>query len=174
MFNYVKNMKASVQDAVARYGMMAGAGAILVVALGFLLGALWVFAAREWGALITNLAFAGGFTLIALIMFAVARARRVEPPTVEDLRDEVQARIAETASNLVSTAEHKVNRFVSQAEYRVSSLAKSAGDQMSQAAGFAPELLQTARDKSFKAGVIPPLLGAFMVGLNIAVRMRRR
>ncbi len=174
MFAYVRNMKAAAKDTVARYGMTAAAGAILVVALGFLLGALWVFLAREWGSLNTNLVFAAAFTAIALIVFLVARSRHVDPPTVDDLKDEVEAKIAETANHLVNLAEHKVNRFVSQAENRVTNLARNAGQQMTQAAGFVPELAQAARGKAFQAGIIPPLLGAFMVGLNLAMRTRRK
>lgn len=174
MFNYVQNMKAAAKDTAARYGMTAAAGAIFVVALGFLLGALWVWMARQWGALNTNLAFAGAFAVIALITLAVARSRHVEPPTVEDLRDEVEAKIAETANHLINKAEAKVNRFVGETEARVTNLARSTTDQITQAVGFTPELMQAARGKAFQAGIIPPLLGAFMVGLNLAVKMRRK
>lgn len=174
MLNYVTNMRAAAKDAAARYGMTAGAAVIFLIAVAFLIAALWVFTARHWGSLVTNLAFAGGFAVLGAIILAVARSYRVAAPSVEDLRDEVEAKLVDKASALVDQAELRVNRFVARTEHRVSHLARSAGDQMSQAAGFTPELLDTVRTNSFRAGIVPPLMGAFLLGLNFAVRARRR
>ncbi len=174
MLNYITNMRAALKDAAARYGMTAGAAVVLLIAIAFLIAALWVFTARHWGSLATNLAFAAGFAVIGGIILAVAKSRKVEPPSVDELRAEVEQKVMATASHLVGQAEARVNRFVATTEQRVSNMARGASDQMVQAVGFTPELIETARRGSFKAGVIPPLLGAFMVGLNIAVRMRKR
>ena len=123
MLNYVTNMRAAAKDAAARYGMTAGAAVIFLIAVAFLIAALWVFTARHWGSLVTNLAFAGGFAVLGAIILAVARSYRVAAPSVEDLRDEVEAKLVDKASALVDQAELRVNRFVARTEHRVSHLA---------------------------------------------------
>lgn len=206
MFDYARNMQLAVKDMARRSAVKAAAGGIMVVGLGFLLAALWSWLATElgWGSTYASLAIGGAFLVIGLIAISAAGRVRHQPPTTDDLKREVEARIslvADAASNraraeamrIVDTATGRVSdivdraagsasRFVSETEHKVRDLTRDTAAM----AGLTPENIEaakeTAQDYAEKAqraansnpGSMAKLIGAFAVGVAVASKLRGR
>lgn len=152
MFDYAQRLQLALKDTARRSAMKAIAGVILVVALGFLIAALWSFLAHnlEWGPALASLAVGGGFVLIAVILLLAARKARHEMPTTEDLRKEVEARITlakdaaidkgrAEAERMMDIAGNKVVSLMDEASFRANKLADDTERRVYGAARHAAE-----------------------------------
>ncbi|MBK4217286.1 phage holin family protein [Paracoccus caeni] len=195
MFDYAQRLKLALGDTARRTGLKVGAGAVLVVGLGFLLAALWSWLAHDldWGPTFASLTVGGGFILIALILLLMARKPKHVMPTSDDLKREVEARVTlakeaavervrgeanrvldmagNKATSLMDDASYRANKLASDAERKVMGVAQSVGltsDRLS-AAGD-----KVARASDSNAGSMAKLLGAFAVGVTLAAKLQER
>ncbi|MDO5630268.1 MAG: phage holin family protein [Paracoccus sp. (in: a-proteobacteria)] len=171
MFDYARNMKLALEDTARRTAIKAAAGVVIAVGAGFLLAALWSFLATDlgWGSTMASLAVGGGFVVMGILVMLVAGKVRHQPPTTDDLKAEVEARINLAADAAMNRAQAEAARFADMAENRVHSLidrasyqaSKVVGDAERSAYGFArntarsvgltAENLNTAQEKADEA-----------------------
>lgn len=139
MFDYARNMKLALQDMARRTAFKAAAGVVIAIGAGFLLAALWSFLANDlgWGPTLASLAVGGLFVVIGIVVITLAGKVRHQPPTTEDLKAEVEARLSLAADAAVNRAHVEANRFVDMAENKVHSLIDRAGYQASKVVGDA-------------------------------------
>lgn len=136
MFDYAQRLQLALKDTARRSGMKAAAGVILVVALGFLIAALWSFLAHNlgWGPALASLVIGGVFVLAAVILLLASRKPKHEMPTTEDLRKEVEARVTlardaavdkarAEAERMMDVAGNKVVALMDEASFRANKLA---------------------------------------------------
>ena len=86
-------------DAMRRIALMAAAGVVLLVALGFVTAAAFIATAQHWGSLIAALVFGAGFLVLALILMVLAgqtgrRDRRLMRMEAEARQAQAQAMAA--------------------------------------------------------------------------------
>lgn len=137
MFDYTRNMQLALTDRLRRAGLMAGAGAVLLIAAGFLLAALWTWLAwhLHWGPLYASLAIGGGFLVIGLVMAGMAGKPRHRTPTTDELKAEIEqklnlaadvavAKVSDAADLAMDRASQKAGHLMEAAEQRVHSLAE--------------------------------------------------
>lgn len=198
MFDYARNMKLALADTARRTAIKAVAGVVAALGLGFLLAALWSFLASPaymgWGPMYASLAIGGGFILIALIALMMSRKVKHEPPTVDDLKGEVSARLDLAMSRAADAAEKRVQNFTDRAEQKVAGLVDSVGfrandlasraerkaetltreatESVVRSSGMTPEMANALGRFGERAAILPPLVGAFVVGLNLASRFQ--
>lgn len=202
MFDYARNMKLAVQDTLRRSAMKAAAGVVMLIGLGFLLAALWTYLAEGlgWGAMNASLAVGGGFLAIGVILLLVGSRVAHEPPTTDDLKSEIEARLTLATNAAVDRARSEVLRVVDDASDRANALMDRAG---STASRFVSDTEDTLRSTARKAGLtsdnigvmrnkaedialdakaaadsnlgsMAKLLGAFAVGVTLAAKLRER
>lgn len=92
-----RNAAARARATARRATLLAVAGLCLLLALGFLTAAGWTALALWQGSLRASLIFAGGFLLLALLVWLIARRR---PPAttssdIEALQAQAQALLAQ-------------------------------------------------------------------------------
>lgn len=206
MFDYAQRLQLALKDTARRSAMKAAAGAILAVAAGFLVAALWSFLAHDmdWGPALASLAVAALFIMVGLILFVMSKNARHEMPTTDDLRKEVEARVALAtnaavekarfeAERVVDMAGNKVSSLMDEASYRATKLADDTERRVfgvarsaAQAVGFTQSNLDTVRSKvedaqdtlsranSSNAASMAKLLGAFAIGVTLAAKLRER
>ncbi|MTE02162.1 phage holin family protein [Paracoccus sp. YIM 132242] len=128
MFDYAQRLQLALKDTARRSAMKAAAGVILVVAVGFLIAALWSFLAHDlgWGPALASLVIGGVFVLIAIILLAVSKKPKHEMPTTEDLRKEVEARITLAKDAAIDKARSEAERMMDVAGNKVVSLMDEA------------------------------------------------
>ncbi|MFD1881524.1 phage holin family protein [Paracoccus pacificus] len=191
-------MKLALADTARRTGIKAAAGVVAAIGAGFLIAALWTFLARreylDWGPLWASVAVGGVFVVVALIVMSMAGRVRHQPPSVDDLRDEMQTRVnlamsraadqaeakvyefANLAENkvkgLVDSVGFKANDLANRAERKVESLTRDAGETVVRATGMSPETVNMLGSFGKRAAVLPPLIGAFMIGMKVAERVQ--
>lgn len=94
-----RNAAARARATARRAVLLAVAGLCLLLALGFLTAAGWTALALWQGSLRASLIFAGGFLLLALLFWLIARHRRRPPATMpadlEALQAQAQALLAQ-------------------------------------------------------------------------------
>lgn len=167
MFDYAQRLQLALKDTARRSAMKAAAGAILAVAAGFLVAALWSFLAHDmdWGPALASLAVAALFIVVGLILFVMSKNARHEMPTTDDLRKEVEARVTLAtnaavekarfeAERVVDMAGNKVSSLMDEASYRATKLADDTERRVfgvarsaAQAVGFTQSNLDTVRSK---------------------------
>lgn len=167
MFDYAQRLQLALKDTARRSAMKAAAGAILAVAAGFLVAALWSFLAHDmdWGPALASLAMAALFIVVGLILFVMSKNARHEMPTTDDLRKEVEARVTLAtnaavekarfeAERVVDMAGNKVSSLMDEASYRATKLADDTERRVfgvarsaAQAVGFTQTNLDTVRSK---------------------------
>lgn len=137
MFDYAQRLQLALKDTARRSAMKAAAGVILVVALGFLLAALWSFLAHNlgWGPALASLAIGGLFVLIAVILLGMSKKPKHEMPTTEDLRKEVEARVTLAKDAAIEKARFEAERMMDVAGNRVVSLMNEASFRANKLAG---------------------------------------
>lgn len=89
---------AHVRASLRRVALLALAGLCLLLALGFLTAAGWTALAAWQGSLRASLICAGGFLLLALPIWLIARRRPAPGPTAEEiaaLQAQAQALLAQ-------------------------------------------------------------------------------
>lgn len=205
MFDYARNLKLAAQDAGRRVAFKAAAGTAVTLGAGFLLAALWTFLARTlgWGPLVASLVIGLVFVGIGAALLAASGTVRHQAPTADDLRAEVETRLALAtdaalekarlkATEVVDTVEnrvhsvvdevvHKASRFADTAEARVQGFTRNVADNMvgqaAQKVGLTPQRVAQAeaaaeRFRQSNAATIPPLVGAFAVGIALASRLQ--
>lgn len=94
-----RNAAARARATARRATLLAVAGLCLLLALGFLTAAGWTALALWQGSLRASLIFAGGFLLLALLVWLIAR-RRPRPPAstssdIEAMQAQAQALLAQ-------------------------------------------------------------------------------
>lgn len=202
MFDYARNMKLAAQDVLRRSAISAAAGAVILVGIGFLLAALWTYLATGlgWGAMNASLAIGGGFTLIGAIMLLVGGRPVHKPPTTDDLKREIEARLTLATDAAANRARQEVMKVVDGAADRASALLDRAGDKASRLvgdtgdsirdtarmAGLSAENIEavkeTAQDYAHQAkeaansnaGSMAKLIGAFAIGVTLAAKLKGR
>lgn len=140
MFAYTRNLQLAVSDKLRRAGLAGAAGVVLLVAVGFLLAALWTFLARNlhWGPLGASLAIGGLLTAIGLVLLALAGRERHRVPGSDELKAEVEQQlhlIADAAIGKASTAadaaldraSEKATHLMQRAEQKVHAVADDLG-----------------------------------------------
>lgn len=205
MFDYARNLKLAAQDAGRRVAIKAAAGTAVTLGAGFLLAALWTFLARTlgWGPLVASLVIGVLFVGIGAALLAASNRVRHPAPTTDDLKAEVETRLALAtdvalekarlkATEVVDTVEnrvhsvvdevaHKASRFADSAEARVQGFTRNVAENMvgqaAQKVGLTPRRVAQAeaaaeRFRHSNAATIPPLVGAFAVGIALASRLQ--
>lgn len=198
MLDYARNMKLALGDQARRIGMKAGAGVVIAIGAGFLLAALWSWLATGlgWGSAWASLAIGGGFVVIGVLVMLVAAKPRHTPPTTDDLKAEVQARLSlaadlagdklrKKAQELTGMAQNRADSLTDNLTWRANKLAddaetqaRSAFFEAADAVGFDKQRREKAQDALGKASqtnmaTLAPVLGAFAVGIVLAKRMSR-
>lgn len=193
MFDYAKRLQLALADTARRTGIKAAAGAILCLAAGFLLAALWSFLANDlgWGSTYASLTIGGVFAVIAGALWLIAAKPRHQMPTNDDLKREVEARInlaADAAADraraeamrVMDMAENKIYSAMDTASYRAN---KMADDAERRVHGFMRDTVQGsgrsrpdgpdgARQGS--GGNTAKMVAALALGLTVAAKMRGR
>ncbi|WP_245948560.1 phage holin family protein [Paracoccus lutimaris] len=193
-------MQLALTDKLRRGGLMAGAGAVLLVGLGFLLAALWTWLATylEWGPLWASLAIGAGFVSIGFVLMLMAAREKHPTPSTDELRAEIEERANLMVDAALDKASQKATRLMDAAGQRVQTLsdrvvygadryadraeaqAQAAAQRIREASDsglkVASETLEdvTARVKHSNTAAIAPLIGAFAIGLTLASRLRNR
>ncbi|WBU57833.1 CsbD family protein [Paracoccus sediminicola] len=146
MFDYANKLQLALGDKARRTGLKLGAGVVGLIALGFLLSALWSFLAwrLELGPTYASLIIGGGFLLIAIIMLAVSNAERHRMPTTDELKSEVEARLSLATDTALDKAKGKAEETMSSAQARVASLFGRAEGKARSLVGKAGEHAQDA------------------------------
>ncbi|MDO5614103.1 MAG: phage holin family protein [Paracoccus sp. (in: a-proteobacteria)] len=176
MFDYARNMKLALADTARRTAFKAAAGVVIAVGAGFLLAALWSFLATDlgWGSTMASLAVGGGFVVIGVIVMLVAGKVRHQPPTTDDLKAEVEARISLAADAAMNRAQSEAARFADMAENRVHSLIDRASYQASKVVGDAERSAYGfARNTARSVGLTAENLNTAQEKVDEARRMAR-
>lgn len=202
MFDYTRNMKLALQDMLRRSALKAAAGVVLLIGLGFLLAALWSFLATGlgWGAMNASLAVGGGFVLLGVVFLLVGARVTHKPPSTDDLKNEIEARLTLATDAAANRARAEMMRVVDGAADRANAL---MGRASSRASHFVSETEETIRDTAYKIGLTPgrveavkdqaqdlaqqakdaaatnagsmtKLVGAFAIGMTLAATVSRR
>lgn len=139
MFDYARNMKLALADTMRRSALKAAAGVVMALGAGFLLAALWSFLATElgWGSMLASLTIGGIFVFIGGIVLMTAGRVRHAPPTSDDLKAEIQARVDMVADATIGRARNEATRFVDMAEARVHGLIDRATGEATRVVGDA-------------------------------------
>ena len=93
-------------ESIAAYAItLAAAGVIVLVALGFFLSAGWIALARAFDPLVASLLMGGVLVLIALIIWAIGKARRsrVKRPRIPAARPVTVLPVAAAPSSTSTT-----------------------------------------------------------------------
>lgn len=206
MFDFARRAQLALGDTVRRAVLKAAAGLVGVIAAGFLVAALWSFLANEldWGPTLASLSIGAVLALIAAILIAVSSRRKHEMPTSDDLKREVEARVAlatdaavtrlrAEATRVVDLAETKATSLMDQASYRANKLADDAERKVfggvrdtarvigltSETLGAADRRVHAGKQQIDQAGnsnasSMAKLLGAFAVGVTLAAKIQER
>lgn len=200
MLDYARRLRLAVSDAGRRAGLKAAAGALIAVAAGFLVAALWTLLARHagLGSLGASLAVAALFGAGAAILWMMGTRVRHPAPGAEDLKREIEARASlaaeaaldkakakavevvdhaeNRAHSLLDTANHKAHELAHNAEARVLGIAGGAAENVSRRAeaslSAVNEVVMTVRQARATPGAA--LLTAAVVGLALAGAIRGR
>lgn len=201
MFDYAKNMQLALSDVAKRTAMKAVGGVVALIGAGFLLAALWTFLARnlQWGPLGASLAIGLLFVIIAVVLFLMSKKVEHPVPSTDDLKAEVETRLLLArdaaldqaklkATEVVTDVENRVNavvdgvaikayQFADRAEEKVHDLTHNAAGRAAAKVGLTPRFFsdaQVASDRMTSSNIatIPPLIGAFAVGVALASRLR--
>ncbi|AUM73804.1 phage holin family protein [Paracoccus jeotgali] len=124
MFDYVNKLQLALGDKARRTGLKAGAGAALLVGAGFLVAALWSWLAwnLELGPALASLIIAVLFMVIGGIIWMMAKAQHHPMPTTDELKHEVEARLALATDAALDKAKFKAEEAMDSAQARVVSL----------------------------------------------------
>lgn len=128
MFDYAQRLQLALKDTARRSAMKAAAGVVLVVAVGFLIAAIWSFLAHNLrlGPAVASLIIGGLFVVVALILIAMSKQPKHEMPTTDDLRKEVEARVTLAKDAAVDRVKAEAERIVDMAGNKAVSLMDEA------------------------------------------------
>ncbi|AXC50388.1 phage holin family protein [Paracoccus suum] len=203
MFDYARKMQLAVQDMGRRAGLKAGAGVVALLALGFLLAALWTFLARNlgWGPLGASLAIGILFCVIAGVLWATSSTPKHTVPSTDELKREIEARVSlatdvaldkakakarevadlagNKANELMDQAALKANSFVDGTEAKVQQFTRNAAQNAAEKVGLTPQFFSEAQemtDRVVHSRAMPAagVIGAFAVGLTLASKLAGR
>ncbi|MFV0299314.1 MAG: phage holin family protein [Paracoccus sp. (in: a-proteobacteria)] len=202
MIDYARNMQLAVRDMLRRSAVKAAAGGAMLIALGFLLAALWNWLATGlgWGATNASLAIGAGFLLIGLILLLAGGRVTHQPPGTEELKREVEARLTVAAEFAADLARAEAMRVVDGATERAGALLDRAGSTASRfvsdtgetmrdtarSVGLSAENVEAAKETvqqgarqaraaaNSNAGSMAKLIGAFALGLTLASKLGER
>ena len=128
MIDYVQRLQLALSDLARRVGLKAVAGVVIAVGAGFLLAALWSFLAIQlgWGPTYASLAIGAGFVAIAAILLILSSRKKYEMPTTDDLKREVEARLALAADAAAERAKAEALRVLDMAETKALAVVENA------------------------------------------------
>lgn len=132
MFAYGKKMQLALSDKLRRAGLMAGAGAVLLIGAGFLLATLWTWLATHlgWGPLWASLAIGAGFSLIGLILLLLASRERHPTPSTDELRSEIEERANLMVDAALNKATGAADAAINRATQKATRLMGAAGQRV--------------------------------------------
>lgn len=201
MFDYARNMQLALADVGRRSAFKAAAGVVILIGAGFLLAALWSFLAWSlgWGPVGASLAIGLLFAIIGIVLFSMSKTVKHPMPTTDELRAEVETRVSLAtdaalekarikATEVVDTVENRVNslvddvswrasKFADDAEAKVQGFTRNVAGQAASKVGLTPQFFSEAQDtltrvKDSNAATIPPLMGAFAIGVALASKLQ--
>lgn len=201
MFDYARKMQLAVGDAGRRVALKAAAGVVALIGAGFLLAALWTFLADtlDWGPLFASLAIGLLFVAVGVVLLMQSKAVKHPVPTTEELKAEVETRVSLAtdaalekarikAVEVVDTVENRVmsvvddvsfraSKFADDAEAKVQGFTRNVAGEAARKVGLTPQFFSEAQNamgrvKDSNAATIPPLLGAFAVGIALAGKLQ--
>lgn len=155
MFDFAQKMQRAVADRARGLGLKAAAGLVVLVALGFLLAALWSFLAHELdlGSTLASLVIGIVLVVIAAVLIVVSKPKQ-PMPTTDELKREVEARISLATDVAVDRARTEAARVVDMAGNKASSLMDEAGYRAAKLAGDAERrVFGTVRDTARAVGL---------------------
>jgi vacuolar-type H+-ATPase subunit H len=128
MLDYGRNLRLAMTDRVRRAGLIAGAGAALIVAAGFLLAALWSWLAHSlhWGPLMASLAIGVGFLLLGLLLLALGGRQRHRAPGTDELKAEIAQKLGLAADAAVERVSGLADRTIERASERAGEMVELA------------------------------------------------
>lgn len=201
MFDYARNMQLAISDAGRRVAMKAAAGVVVLLGAGFLLAALWTFLADnlDWGPLGASLAIGLLFVIIGVVLMSMSKTVKHPVPSTDELKAEVETRVSLAAdaalekarlkaTEVVDSVEDRVHalvddvstraaRFADDAEAKVQNFTHGIAGQAARKVGLTPQFFSQAQDtfdraKTSNAATIPPLMGAFAIGVALASKLQ--
>lgn len=201
MFDYARNMQLAISDAGRRVAMKAAAGVVVLLGAGFLLAALWTFLADnlDWGPLGASLAIGLLFVIIGVVLMSMSKTVKHPVPSTDELKAEVETRVSLAAdaalekarlkaTEVVDNVEDRVHalvddvstragRFADDAEAKVQNFTHGIAGQAARKVGLTPQFFSEAQDtfdrvKASNAATIPPLMGAFAIGVALASKLQ--
>lgn len=152
-----------------------------------------------WGPLWASVAIGALFVIVGAVLVSMSRTVKHPVPSTDELRAEVETRVSLAAdaalekarvkaTEVVDTVENRVyslvdnvseraNQFADTAEAKVHGLTRNVAGTAARKVGLTPQFLSDAQDtigrvKESNAATIPPLIGAFAVGIAIASRVQ--
>ena len=173
-----------------------GAGFLIAALWTFLADTL------DWGPLGASLAIGLLFVIVGFVVIRMSATVKHPMPSTDELRAEVETRVSlatdaalekarikatevvDTVENkvhgLVDTVSYKAGQFAEDAEAKVQGMTRNAAEKvgltpqfLAQARQTAGQVKQTAEHvKQSNAATVPPLLGAFAVGIALASRIQ--
>lgn len=181
MFDYIRNMQLAMADTARRSALKAGAGSVAGIGLGFLIAALWSFLAvgLGWGPTAASAAIGCGFVAIGAVIYGLSRRIRHAPPTTDDLKAEVDARVSMAADAAATRAQAEAARLVDMAGNRVQSLVDRASFGASKVVTDTERAAKSAARQAEELGnsnigSMTKLIGAFAVGMTLASHLQGR
>ena len=201
MFDYARNMQLALSDAGRRAAFKAAAGVVILLGAGFLIAALWSFLAwnLDWGPVGASLAIGLIFVVIGIVLFSMSKTVKHPVPSTDELRAEVETRVSLAtdaalekarvkATEVVDNVENRVHslvddvsfrasQFADDAEAKVQGFTRNVAGQAASKVGLTPQFFSEAQDtlhrvKESNAATIPPLMGAFAIGVALASKFQ--
>lgn len=128
MIAYARHMQLAVSDIGRRVAFKAVAVVLALIAVGFLIAALWTFFAYTllWGPLWASVAVAVLFLVVAGILWAVSSKVKHPVPPVEELKREVEARVSLATDVALAKAQVKAREVIDMAGNKATGLMDEA------------------------------------------------
>ena len=201
MFDYARNMQLALADTGRRVAFKAAAGIVALLGAGFLIAALWTFLADNlgWGPLGASLAIGLLFVVIGIVLLSMSKTVKHRVPSTDELRAEVEERVSlaadaalekarvkavEVVDNvenrvhaLVDDVSYRAGKFAEDAEAKVQGFTRNVAGEAARKVGLTPQFLSEAQEtltrvKDSNAATIPPLIGAFAIGVALAGKLQ--
>lgn len=128
MLAYTRKMQQAASDLMRRLSLKAGAAALLLVGVGFLLAALWTFLATHlgWGSLLASLVIGVLLVIGGLVIMLTSSHVRHHPPTTTELKDEVALRVSTATDAVLDRVTDRAGQTVEKARKRTEEAFESA------------------------------------------------
>ncbi|MDO5647220.1 phage holin family protein [Paracoccus sp. (in: a-proteobacteria)] len=156
MFDYAHRLKLALSDTARRSALKIGAGVVGLIAVCYLMSALWWFLnlTMELGPTLASLIIGVVLAAIAGVVFVLGNKTQHQMPTTDELKREVEARVTLAADAATDRARVEMARAVDMAERKVHSLMDEAGERANAFAYNAERrVMGTVRDTAASVGL---------------------